>query len=625
MGLQQLNSHPFILLRTVCFAALLGAQAYFPSESAAQLSDSDRARLVSQIRYDASQITEDRFPDLELAKQDVTEKIDAVRQFMLAQRSQSNGQAWLDYLDLAPLSEALQSDSLSDVARSAIDVRFRLIGNIEGLEMSSLTRLRSSIEKLLAAIRFRDGEKAAEQLGKQLESLAERIEAMDQIPSAEDAAALSALVSLLEESQQARGVVASIREVFGRPNVAIFVGESAIQQAVNRDVNRSRPIRDCILGTRIIGEAYTTGFVTANLLPSIGAARIQVSLNADVSTRSTGYNGPVKLRTTGNAQVSATRTLNINESGVTMDPAFATASLNTEITAIEHKLKLVRRIARKKAAEQKPKADRIAVERMRQQVGEEFAQQTREASGMETPNISQKIAPTLNRLSLVDPARLWGSTDDALFVDTTLRRNDQISTTVSRPPISVAYDAAIQIQESVVDNALGPFLAGRTVNEAMINDLLAESGRPVEKKESEDAEPPFEIDFARLQPIVFEARDGAIRFGVRGTRFAQGERELKVPMEITATYRPAMTPEGHAILIRDADVNVDFPGPKRLSVSQAGLKRTIQKRFDEVFPESLLQREIEVPQTVEIEAIRGRQYRAHHIDSRDGWLTIAVH
>ncbi|WP_345684045.1 hypothetical protein [Novipirellula caenicola] len=579
---------------------------------------------MSQIRYDASQITEDRFPDLQKAKQDVAEKIESVRQFMLAQRSQSNGQAWLDYLDLDPLADALQSDSLSELARTAIDTRFRLIGNIEGLEMSSLTRLRSSIEQLLAAIRFRDGEKAAEQLSKQLDSLAERIEAMDKVPSAEDAAALSALVSLLEESQQARGVVASIREVFGRANVAIFVGESAIQQAVNRDVNRSRPIRDCILGTRIVGEAYTTGFVTANLLPSIGAARIQVSLNADVSTRSTGYNGPVKLRTLGNAHVTATRTLNINESGVTMDAAYATASLNTDITSIEHKLKIVRRIARKKAAEQKPKADRIAVERLRQQVGEEFVQQTSEAGGMQTPNISERIGPTLSRLSLVDPARLWGSTDDSLFVDATLRRNDQISTTVSRPPITVSYDAAIQIQESVVDNALGPFLAGRTVNEATINELLAEAGRPVEKQEGENTEPPFEIDFARLQPIVFEARDGAIRFGIRGTRFAQGERELKVPMEITATYRPAMTPEGHAILIRDADVNVDFPGRKRLSVSQAGLKRTIQNRFDEVFPESLLQREIEVPQTVEIDAIRGQRYRVHHIDSRDGWLTIAV-
>ena len=90
MGLQQLRSHQFIILRMACFTALLGAQTYFPGESAAQLSDNDRARLVSQIRYDTSQITEDRFPDLELAQQDVAEKIGLVRQFMLAQRSRTS-------------------------------------------------------------------------------------------------------------------------------------------------------------------------------------------------------------------------------------------------------------------------------------------------------------------------------------------------------------------------------------------------------------------------------------------------------------------------------------------------------------------------------------------------------
>ncbi|TWU23878.1 hypothetical protein Pla52o_18010 [Novipirellula galeiformis] len=623
MGLQQLNSRRYIV-QTAFFVVLIGIQTHYSSESTAQLSDADRARLVAQIRVDESQITPDQFPDLEAAKRAVSEQIDSVERFMLAQQSLSNGQAWLEYLALDPLSEALQSDSLADVAQTAMDARFRLIGNIDGLELDVLTRLRSSIESLLSAIRFRDGEKSAEQLRKQLDSLAKRIEAMDSIPSAEDAAALSALVGLLEESQQSRAAVSAIRDVFGRPNLAVFVGEQAVQLAVNRQVDRSRPIRDCILGTRIIGDAHTSGFVTATLLPSVGAARIQVSLDGNVSTKSTGFNGPVRLRTLGNAQISATRTLNLNESGVTMDPAYATVSLNTEITAIEHKLKLVRRIASKRAAEQKPKADRIAVSRMQKQVGQEFAQQTSEAGGLEPPNISERIAPTLRRLSLVDPARLWGSTEETIYIDSTLRRNDQISTTVARPAISSSYEAAIQIQESVVDNALGPFLAGRTVNEAMINDLLAESGRPVEKKEGEDAEPPFEIDFARLQPIVFEAREGAIRLGIRGTRFAQGERELKVPMEITATYRPAKTPEGHAILIRDADVNVDFPGRKRLSVSQAGLKRTIQNRFDEVFPDSLLHRAIEVPATVEIEAIRGREYHAHHIDSRDGWLTIAV-
>ncbi len=595
----------------------------------AQISEHDRSRLLGQIEQDKSLISPDRFPNLETAKREVRGKLDAVDRFLNNQRSKSNADAWRDYLDLKPLSDALAGDSIANLAQQTLDARYRLIGIDAGLESITFTDLRQSLERLISAIRFRDGEKSKEQLAQQLTLLAERIEKMQGIPSAEDAAAIASLIGLLDESSQAEGVVSTIREVFGRPNVSIFVAEQEVQRAINRSVDQSRAVHDCILGTRIVGQAHTSGFITADLLPSIGSARIQVALTGNVTTQNIGYNGPVKLHTVGHGDVTASRTLHVNESGVMMEPTLATAALRTEITSIDHKLRIVRRIAKKKAAEQKPMADQIAVAKMQYQVGQEFDEQTNRATGIAPLNVSSLITPYLQRLSLADPPRLWGSTADAIFIDSTLRRNDQISTAVTRPAINASFEAAVQIQESVVDNVLGPYLAGRTVNEGEINDLLAQSGRDVASDKKEDNnkenEPSFEIDFARVQPVVFEARDSNVRLGVRGTRFAQGERELKVPMEITARYRPAYTPEGHAILIRDKDVEVHFPGRTRLSISQAGLKRTIQQRFNEVFPDSLLHRAIEVPQTVKLDSLRGRSYRANHIDSRDGWLTISVH
>jgi hypothetical protein len=127
-----------------------------------------------------------------------------------------------------------------------------------------------------------------------------------------------------------------------------------------------------------------------------------------------------------------------------------------------------------------------------------------------------------------------------------------------------------------------------------------------------------------LQPIVFEARDQTIRVGVRGSRFAQGNRELKQSMEITATYEPARTGEGKMILIRKGEVEVNFPGGKRLTVSQAGLKRTIQKKFNKLFPDTLLNRALEVPASTQVDALRGRVFWPRVVDARDGWLTIAV-
>ncbi|WP_146598245.1 hypothetical protein [Novipirellula aureliae] len=606
--------------------------------SIAQITDDDRSRIVTQIEHSQKSVVPERFPDLTVAKQRVMQRIESVRAEMLSQPSAANGQAWLDYLNLDPIAEAIkEGESAGKLAQSAFDLRFRLIGNLPGLEVDVLRDLRDSVEQLISAIRFRDGDKSVEQLRKQLTDLSARIKELDRIPSSEDASAISAIIGLIDESNQVTEVVSLFREIFGRPNLAVFAGEPIVTRAINREVNNSRPVQDCILGTRIVGNAHTNGCVTATLLPATGMARIQVALSGHVTTNNLGYNGPVRLRTSGTGQIAASRVLNINEQGVTFDPIFTNVALNTQIDAIEHRLGIVRRIAKKKAAQQKPKADRIALAKFQTQVTNEFAKQTGEASGIKRPDLTTKIMPILKRVSLEEPLRTWGSTADYLFIEATVRKQNQIASAVAQPRILGSFEMAVQIEESLVDNVFGPLLAGRTVKESEIDELLArrDEGFTEQTKikpqtaqnelaSDDKKEPTFEIDFARVQPIVFEARDGKVRLGIRGTRFSTGSRDLNVPMEITAMYQPTRTDDGRAILIRDEAINVDFPGQRRLSISQAGLKRNIQEKFNDVFPMSLLDRTFTMPPTVEFEAIRNRQFRPTLIDARKGWLTIAV-
>jgi hypothetical protein len=95
-------------------------------------------------------------------------------------------------------------------------------------------------------------------------------------------------------------------------------------------------------------------------------------------------------------------------------------------------------------------------------------------------------------------------------------------------------------------------------------------------------------------------------------------------MEITATYHAGTLPDGTVVLMRSGDVGVDFPGRKRLTVAQAGLKATIQKKFSAIFPETLLDQPLEVPDTVQLDALRGKVFRPSLVDAKNGWLTIAV-
>ncbi len=593
----------------------------------AQLTDSDKQRLLGTIATDAQHLDAAKLPDLSGAKSQFLGQIEAVDRYLRVAASPENRTAWLAYLDLNPLSTAIADDAAAAVMfREAGALRHRLIGTAPGLELDALVGLRDSVEQLIGAIVFRDPEKSIAQLQRQLATLGTDIEQLGENPSSSDIAEISSTVGLLASSGQAQDTVSALRDTFGRPNIFVLVSESMVQQVVNQNIDETAPVRDCILGTRIVGTATLNGVVSANLIPSTGSAQMQISLLGNLVSNSTGYNGPVRLKTVGFGDLNVTRVVGVSDSGIDMQPVSTEVQLSTEVRRIEHHMKLVRKIARKRVAQQKPLADRIALGKMRNRIAELFAERTEETTG-QSPQALTEARPILRRLSLQEPQRVWNSTDDLMSVDATFRRPDQLSTVVRPPSIDTDYDAAIQFHESVVNNALSPVLAGRTMTEAKLNELLASVDRSPESDPATDdgeSDPPFEIDFARLQPIVFAARDQSVRLGVRGTRFAQGNRELKRAMEITATYHQSKSEDGTIILVRDAEIEVDFPGDRRLTVSQAGLKPTIQTKFDSVFPMTLLDRELEVPSTAAIESLRGRVFQPVMVDATDGWMTVAL-
>ena len=614
----------------LCLA--LSSIVFMSGAAQATLSDFDRNRLADEVNSAKLNLDPNRFPQLEQSKADVVRRIEIAKSFFKRKTDDENYAAWMDYLELDPLLENIEADkSPGAIGREALALSYRLVGTAPGLELTVLRNLRASVKRLVSAIRFRNAERSINALTKQLEALAERIRELDRRPSAEDAAAISAMIDILNSSGQATNLVQSLRNTFGRPNAAVLIGERMVQTAVAQNVNESTPVNDCILGTRIIGTATTSGQVSATLMPSVGAARINVALSGVVCSSNTGYNGPVRVQTSGFGQVFASRTMSINESGISLDPVFVQAHMNNQINSIHPKRRigsrLVKRIARKRAAQQKPQTDAIANQKLRSQVSERFAAQTDEQAAIEIPDFMRDVRPVLKRLSLMEPLRLWGSTEKAVYIDATLRRPDQMTTVVSRPRISGPFAAAVQIHESAINNAATPILAGRTIGESQLADLMEATGRELptgEDAEDDDSETPFEISFSRLRPVIFEARDQVIRVGVRGTRFAQGSREISQAMEITATYKPAKLNNGRVFLKRDGEVSVDFPGGKRLSVMQTGLKSTIKKKFSSVFPETLLDQPLKVPDTVEMESIRGKEFQPRCVDASHGWLTVAV-
>jgi hypothetical protein len=640
-----------VSVRFAVAIALMGASVCLNSASTFANETSQWLQLIDQSK---SGLDAEKLPSLDSTEAHVVTSMKDAEAFFRRVTDRANHDAWMRFLNFEPLRSAIENnESVAKRGNAALELSQRLSGPEEGLELSRLVALRSSLDRYLAALRYSDPERGLAISERQLDTLAKLLTADEDTDSAtrslnelsgEELAQIESIVETLASANQANELVSRITGRYSSPNLRAFVDGRVISDAITRPVNNPERVNDCLLGTRIIGDARVVGNVTGSLLPSEGNIRLLVRLDGQFSTSTKGYNGPVTLRSSGFGQVYAARQLIITEKRIFAGEPIATASLSTQINQINHPLKLVRKIASKKAAEMKPKAEAISRKKLHDRVLEGFRQQTDEASTRTFPDLDAKMSPWLRRLDLPAPTRSIASTTDAVHVRATMRRPFGLSAPGDGPSLSMVrtatssgtypggYSAAIQVHESILNNTVMKLLAGETFTPEKLRDLTSSFGIPSDKNDasadttSTDDEQPesFEVDFSGFRPVYFEARDQTLRIGLRGDRFAQGDRELDRRLEVSAVYHPAITEDGRMMLVRDEDIDLKFPGGRRLTLSQTAIKANIEEGFDKLFPMTLLHREWKLPSTLELPALAGRSAKVIGIDARDGWLTIVV-
>ena len=580
-------------------------------------------RISRAAQESIEQLDPTRIAAIEPSKAKFRSAVQSLRDHLARTADDRNASAWLRYLAVDEVLEGIESGaSEASLAKLAFRCSNRTIGVHPGLEVDAILAVREAATELSNALRFRKGELIVRALSKRLQTLSEDWIDTGVVPSVEADENLRLVLGLLEKTGQDVALLDGARDSYCYPNLHLLVSGSAVERLIRRPVDQPSPVRDCILGTRLVGNARLCGDVTAVLLPSVGSVRLQLVMNGTIQSRNIGYNGPVRLRTSSQGQVQATRLMTISESGVSLEPVAATGTLQSQVNKIEHRLKIVRRIARRKAAEQKPLTDSIAKRKMLNRVMEGFVEQTDSAVAGPMPNLMDQARPWLLRLDLEEPARLIGSTSDSVYFTGTVRRDEQLAAPTPAPEVSSRDDVTLQIHESLINNTVGAIFAGRTMTRDEIVALAPEAGGE-KNAESDEAEQDFEIDFDMTRPILFEARDGELRVGLRVTRFKQGKTERKDLFEVSATYRPVLTTDGRVLLDRVGQTKIDFPR-SRSGIGKAGMRGAVKKSIAEAFPKTLLEQPLAIPADTKLPALANQTYSVRQFQAQDGWLTISL-
>ncbi len=504
-------------------------------------SEDPTSRKLQEIAIEAIQTLDaSRLPQREHATAQLTAAIARLENYI--DLNSPNGQAWSTFLQLERLKLELAEESPK--VATLVELERNMRQNYLGLEFSPYLDVRSGIDELVRALRYSvTPQRTVEQLQLKLEQLVKNLNEFAADDASDRSLEVGLIANYLFEMNQSPAALEKLRQQYSAPNIRVFASESLVNRMLVRSVTEPSPVDECILGTRVIGTACLLGVVHADLMPMSNGVSLQLQMNANLTTQSNGYNRGVVLGTTSSSPVFASKQIFVSPVGISSTPASVATDLQTSINSIDHRLRLVRRIAGRKAAEQKPLADAIAEGRMQTRVRNQYDQQVNQQlaeSNVRLASLQNQTRPELTRLGIPKPQLNYYSTDTEIHG---MAKQASAFQLAARQPSALARPASselvVEAHQSAVANALDIVLGDRTIRSADLDDYAMQAtGKVSEELQQEAAGEPWSITMAAYRPVAIEFDDGQVTIKLRIVRMTRGEQELNDNAIIKAVYRP---------------------------------------------------------------------------------------
>ncbi len=581
-------------------------------------SDPTSRQLQSIIIQAMSGLDSSKIPNLEVAKQRLSASVTRLENYI--NPASANGQAWSKFLKLETLKKELQAERPN--VETLVGLELNMRQNYLGLEYGPYLEVRQAIGETVKALRYGFApDKTVELLEVKLKQLVETLDEPVVGAGTDRSYAVGLMANYLHEMNQAPTALAQIHQQFAVPNVQILARESLVNRLVMRPVAEPNAVNECLLGTRIIGQACLIGQVSADLLPMVGGVSLRLNLNANVSTSSNGYNRGVVFGTTANSPVYASKTIFVTPNGISSSAASVATNLQTSINSIDHRFRIVRRIAKRKADEQKPLADSIAQGRLQSRIGGQYEQQVEEQlaeARTQLSSLQSRTPPELARVGVPLPTYSVSSDDTVIHGHIRQAASNQL---VALKPCSIPKpansDVVVEAHQSALVNALDLALGDRTIRSADLDDYARQitGSVPPEIQEEADGEA-WSITLATYRPVEIELDDSQVKIKLRITQMTRGTQSLDDGAFVTAVYAPSFS-GGVLTLTRQGEVEVTFARASR-GLRVVTLRSFLKGKFDKFFKEQIVTERLELP---------GRfpnlpQFVLNVMKIDDGWLQL---
>ena len=559
-------------------------------------------------------------PNPQAAKNQLLNSIQAAETFLGTAGSQRQSD-WLVFLRVDELRAELAKETPDLPALIQIEKHTRQ--NYPGLDLLPIVQMRRDLLAYCDALRFGAAPEATiAGLDKRLAGLEKQLNDFDPaVSKLELQRDLGLMVNYLYASHQAPALMQQIRNQYSQPTGRAMVSESFLQNRLTRPVNETTPVREMILGTQICGTSTLNGNVTPQLVANNNGATLQLVLSGQFTSRNIGTNRGVTLHTSSSAGIVACESAQLNSNGLSLlNNTYVDTNFRSSIDSIDHNLRIVRKIATKKAAQQKPQADTIAQGRLEDRVKQQYHEQLSQEIGNANSKLSPPSLPAFSRLGLLRPERTSFSSDDFLSLVWRSADKDQLGAQSSCSMPVPNYGVTAQLHQAMLINYLDPVLASRTIRSQDLDDFAIQFGASPEATLKQEAQgEPWAITLAGFHPVEVEFADNLVSFQIRLTKIERGDQALVQPATIRANYAIELS-NGTLQLRRQGDVDIQFSGRAQRGLRGVTLRSFLKSKFDEAFRPELFEKPLRLADRLP----SGTNLSLVSMATNNGWLQVVL-
>ena len=244
----------------------------------------------------------------------------------------------------------------------------------------------------------------------------------------------------------------------------VRVSGDFLENHIERTVRQRKEVRDCILGTRIVGQSDTTGQTRLTLIPGIDQLRANISFYGNVRARTRGYQRRVTLHNISDSRFRANKMIALDDLGLRAAPSAANVSTRLRTTFITTSLPRLRgriatRIAWRRVAQSNARAEAITSDHTAADIRSDFDRQINQSMA----NVQNFLGASLRSLEIgrspmPTDVRYRCKTES---VEMGLVREDATADERKlRPPVALEdSDVSVRLHRSILTSAIeGPQL-----------------------------------------------------------------------------------------------------------------------------------------------------------------------